>query len=168
MTDPTESLPNPIDLPVLDYLQRTLAGTLRPEHRTHLRYPTAISRTLGFRLVRIGRGTATIHAHADTSRFGNQQGTIHGGFLTELADATIGTACSTLIAPGDSFTSINLDATFLRPVWDGELISEAHSTHTGTTLSHWHCEITRATDRKTIMTATSTVMTLRGDRASGR
>lgn len=164
MTDPD----TPIELPALEYLERMLAGTLRPEHRTSMRYPTAISRTLGFRLVDIGEGTAGIRTDADTARFGNQQGTIHGGYLAELADATIGTACSTLLTPGESFTSVNLDATFIRPAWDGELIAHAHATHIGTTLTHRYCEVIRATGRKTIMTATSTVMLLRGDRATGR
>lgn len=155
-------------LSVLAYLERTLAGTLLPHHRTHMRYPTAIAETLGFRLVRIGEATATIHVDVTTERFGNQQGTIHGGFLTELADATIGTACSTLMHPGETFTSINLAATFLRPIWNGELIAEASATHVGGTLSHWTCLIRRASDLKPVVTATSTTMTLRGAHASGR
>ena len=52
MTDPRANSPSPMNLPVLDYLQRMIDGTLQPEHRTSARYPTAISRTLGFRLVR--------------------------------------------------------------------------------------------------------------------
>ena len=43
-----------------------------------------------------------------TERFGNQQGTIHGGFLTELADAAIGTAWSRF-GPGNiDFTRIEM------------------------------------------------------------
>lgn len=164
----TGSVPASVDLPVLEYLERTLAGTLLPEHRTHMRYPTAISQTLGFRLVDIGEGIATIHADSGLDRFTNQQGTIHGGFLTELADAAIGTACSTLINPGESFTSLNLSATFIRPFWEGTLIAEARPTHIGSTISHWYCEIVRGDNQKTIMTATSMVMNLRGDRARGR
>lgn len=41
---------------------------------------------------------------------------IHGGLLCELADAAIGTAHSTLMGEGETFTSIDLKATFLRPV----------------------------------------------------
>lgn len=83
----------------------------------------------------------TIHTDARHDRFANEQGTIHGGFPTELADATIGTACSTLVNPGESFTSINLSATFIRPFWEGALIAEAYPTQIGSTISHWYCEI---------------------------
>ncbi|BBA95633.1 hypothetical protein RVR_566 [Actinacidiphila reveromycinica] len=155
------------DLPVLDYLRRQLAGTLEPGHRTPMRYPTAISRLLGFEIVEVGAGTATLRVLADTDLHGNQQGTVHGGFLVELADAAIGTARSTLVGPGESFTSIDLKATFLRPAWTGELLARAHPTHSGRTLTHYACEISRP-DGKPVATVTSAVMTLRGDEAAGR
>jgi uncharacterized protein (TIGR00369 family) len=157
-----------IELPAVEYVEHMLAGTLKPEHRTHMRCPTAISETLAFHIGSIGDGVATLFADVNVDIHGNQQGTVHGGFLTELADATIGTACSTLINPGESFASVNLSATFIRPVWGGQLIAEAYPTHIGNTLSHWYCEIIRTTDQKTVMTATSTMMLLRGEQAVGR
>ncbi|ARQ72167.1 thioesterase [Streptomyces marincola] len=132
-----------------------------------MRYPTAISRLLGFEIVAVGPGTASLRVAADAERHGNQQGTVHGGFLVELADAAIGTACSTLTAPGESFTGIDLRATFLRPVWAGELLARARPTHTGRTISHYTCDITRE-DGKPVATVTSAIMALRGDRATGR
>jgi uncharacterized protein (TIGR00369 family) len=155
------------ELSVLAYLQRHVAGTLGPEHRTRMRYPTAISQLLGFEVVAVAAGTASLRVVADTELHGNQQGTVHGGFLTELADAAIGTARSTLIEPGESFTSIDLKATFLRPAWSGELLARAYPTHTGRTIMHYACEVTRA-DGRPVMTASSAVMTLRGDKAAGR
>ena len=68
-------------LPVLEYFQRQLANTLGPDDTTSVRYPTRISQTLGFRLVAIGLGTATVELDADPDRHGNQQGTVHGGLL---------------------------------------------------------------------------------------
>ena len=154
-------------LPVLDYLRREIDGTLRPGDRTHLRYPTAISGLLGFRTTAVGRGSATIEVEADPRSHGNQQGTVHGGFLVELADAAIGTAQSTLLTEGESFASVELSARFLRPVWSGRLTAVATVTHTGRTLSHFDCEITRA-DGKPVAAVTSVVMTLRGEDAAGR
>ncbi|GLU47096.1 PaaI family thioesterase [Nocardiopsis ansamitocini] len=155
------------ELPVLAYLQRAVSGTLRPEQRTHMRYPTAISQLLRFEIVEVGAGSATLRVRADTKLHGNQQGTVHGGFLVELADAAIGTARSTLIGPGQSFTSIDLRATFLRPVWTGELLARARPTHSGRTITHYACDIIRA-DGTTVATVSSTVMTLSGDKATGR
>lgn len=155
------------DLPVIEYLRRQLAGTLQPNDRTHLRYPTAISRLLGFTITAVEPGRAVLELDADAVVHGNQQGTVHGGLLVELADAAIGTAQSTVIEAGESFTSIDLKATFLRPVWNEHLTATARATHVGRTVSHYLCEITRG-DGKPVVTVTSAVMTLRGDKAAGR
>jgi uncharacterized protein (TIGR00369 family) len=154
-------------LPVLEYLQRQLDGRLADGDTTHMRYPTAISRLLGFRIVEIGEALAVLEFDADAAIHGNQQGTVHGGLLCELADAAIGTAHSTLMNEGESFTSIDLKATFLRPVWQSRLRARAWATHRGRTISHYQCEIQRE-DGKLVTTVASVVMTLHGERASGR
>jgi len=154
-------------LAVLDYLQRQLDGTLVEGNVTHLRYPTAISQLLGFHIVAIGEATAVIELEADATVHGNQQGTVHGGLLCELADAAIGTAHSTLIAEGESFTSIDLKATFLRPVWQSRLRARAWAEHQGRTICHYRCDIQRD-DGKTVASIASAVMTLRGQHAQGR
>ncbi|QMV65478.1 PaaI family thioesterase [Pseudomonas berkeleyensis] len=154
-------------LPVLEYLQRQLSGTLAENEVTHMRYPTAISQLLGFRLVAIGEAMTVIELDADAQRHGNQQGTVHGGLLCELADAAIGTAHSTLMQEGESFTSIELKTTFLRPVWQARLQAHAWAEHRGRTVSHYRCEIRRE-DGKVIAIVTSAMMTLRGASAEGR
>lgn len=154
-------------LPVLTYLQRQLTGQLGAGEVTHMHYPTAISRLLGFRLVEIGEAMAVIELDADPAQHGNQQGTVHGGLLCELADAAIGTAHSTLMETGETFTSIDLKATFLRPVWQTRLRAQARPTHRGRTISHYLCEITRD-DGKVVASVASAVMTLRGEGAQGR
>lgn len=154
-------------LPVLEYLRHQLDGSLGPDDTTHMQYPTAISRLLGFRIVEIGKAMAVIEFDADAAHHGNQQGTVHGGLLCELADAAIGTAHSTLIDAGVSFTSIDLRATFLRPVWQARLRAHAYASHSGRTISHYLCDITRE-DGKVIASISSAVMTLRGNHAQGR
>ncbi|SDV50776.1 PaaI family thioesterase [Chitinasiproducens palmae] len=158
---------HPETLPVLDFLQRQLAGTLAPGETTHMRYPTAISRLLAFEIVAVGQASATIAVQADAMRHGNQQGTVHGGLLCELADAAIGTAHSTLMLADQTFTSIDLQATFLRPVWRARLLARAWATHRGRTISHYRCEIERD-DGKIVATVASAVMTLQGEHAAGR
>ncbi len=161
-------MPDPSPMPVLEFLQRHLEGTGSPADRTHMRYPTAISQLLGFEITAVGPGTATVTVNVDPNSQGNQQGTVHGGFLAELGDAAIGTAHSTLMGPGESFTSIDLRATFLRPVWRDTLLARARPTHPGRTITHYQCDIVRSSDAKTVATVTGTVMTLRGDHATGR
>lgn len=158
----------PQKLPILDYLQRQLDGTLSESDFTHMHYPTAISQTMNFRLVAVGHGTAALQLDADPAVHGNQQGTVHGGLLGELADATIGTAHSTLMGENESFTSLDLRINFLRPVWRARLTAMAWASHQGRTISHYRCEIRREEDDKVVATAESVVMTLHGQAAIGR
>lgn len=102
-------------VPVLEFLKRQLDGSLTADTVTHMRYPTAISALLRFRIVEIGEALAVIELDANCAIHGNQQGTVHGGLLCELADAAIGTAHSTVMDIEESFTSIDLRATFCAP-----------------------------------------------------
>lgn len=154
-------------LPTLEFLKRQLDGSLPPDATTEMRYPTAISRTLGFRITEIDAGYAKVQLDANAEIHGNQQGTVHGGMLCELADATIGTAHSTAISEGETFTSIDLKISFFRPVWQSVLTATAKQIQHGKTITHYQCEITRD-DGKAVALATSTVMTLRGNAANGR
>ncbi|OZI34346.1 thioesterase [Bordetella genomosp. 10] len=154
-------------LPILEFLRRQIDGGLPAGARTFMRYPTAISQLLDFRLIDVGQAMAVVELDADAARHGNQQGTVHGGMLCELADAAIGTAHSTLMQEGESFASIDLKATFLRPVWKERLRAHARAAHGGRTVSHYVCDILRE-DGKPVATIASAVMTLRGDGAKGQ
>lgn len=154
-------------LSTLEFLRRQLNGTLPTGATTEMQYPTAISKTLGFRITEIDVGYAKVEMNANAEMHGNQQGTVHGGMLCELADATIGTAHSTAILEGETFTSIDLKISFFRPVWKSVLTATAKQIQHGKTVTHYQCEILRE-DGKAIALAMSTVMTLRGKSAHGR
>lgn len=154
-------------LSVLQFLEKQIANTLAEDDITHMMYPTQISLTLGIRIIEAGMGTATVEIDADSEIHGNQQGTVHGGLISELADAAIGTAHSTLIKEGESFATIDLKVNFFRPVWKSTLRAIAKPVQSGSTVSHYICEITRD-DGKLAAIAISSVMTLRGKQAAGR
>lgn len=154
-------------LSTLDFLQQHIEGSLPSNAVTEMQYPTAISELLGFRIIAIAKGKATLEVCTDPSIHGNQQGTVHGGFLGELADAAIGTAHSTAIDTGESFTSIDLQIKFFRPVWKSKLTATVFPVRAGRTVSHYQCEITRE-DGQLVALASGTIMTLRGDLALGR
>ena len=154
-------------LSTLEFLRRQLDGSLPAGATTEMRYPTAISNTLGFRITEIDAGYAKIQLDANAEIHGNQQGTVHGGMLCELADAAIGTAHSTAILEGETFASIDLKISFFRPVWKSVLTATAKQIQHGKTVTHYQCEITRD-DGKAVALAMSTVITLRGNAAHGR
>ena len=154
-------------LSTLAYLQHLLAGTLPAGATSEMQYPTAISTLLGFRVVGIDKAYARLEMNADADIHGNQQGTVHGGLLSEFADAAIGTAHSTVVEEGESFTSIDLHINFFRPVWKSTLTATAKAVKHGRTISHYQCEITDE-GGKLIALASGTIMTLRGSAARRR
>lgn len=157
-------------LPVLGYLRRQISGELRPDDITLLQYPTPISQLLGIEIVAVDERAATVRMAVSTGMHGNQQGTVHGGTIAELADATIGTAHSTDMREGESFATIELTVRFLRPVWLTTLTASAWAEHAGRTVSHYRCEI-RDDENRLVAIADSAVMTVRGadaDRSAPR
>lgn len=154
-------------LPTLEFLQRQLDGTLPADASTAMQYPTAISQLLGFRISAIDHGYAQLEMNVDATIHGNQQRTVHGGLLSELADATIGTAHSTALGEGETFTSIDLRISFFRPVWKSLLTATARQVQHGKTITHYQCEIANE-QGKLIALAAGTVMTLRGSTAAQR
>jgi uncharacterized protein (TIGR00369 family) len=154
-------------LSILEHLQKHIDGTLAPGESSRMDYPPPIARTLGFRLVAIEDGGATLEMRTDPSRHGNPMGTIHGGVLCDLADAAIGTAHAVALQEGESFTSVDLRINFFRPVWEATISAKATAVHRGKTTSYYECAITRD-DGKLVAMVTSTVMTLRGDQSVGR
>jgi uncharacterized protein (TIGR00369 family) len=154
-------------LPNLDFLKKVMSGTLPLEEKSPFTYPPPAALTLGFRLIEIGEGTSCMEMDALPEKHANPMGTIHGGILCDIADAAIGTAHVATLVEGESFTSIDLQINFFRPVWKETIQARAKPVHSGKSVSRYVCDITRA-DGKLVAQVTSTVMTLRGSSASGR
>src|SRR5919106_4604973 len=151
----------------LDYLRKLLSGTVTAEDRSPFNLPAPIMKTLGFRLTEVNERAASMEMETKTELHSNPMGTIHGGVLCDIADAAIGTAHFTTIAEEESFTSIDLQISFFRPVWNDKLKAVAKPIHRGRTISRYVCDITRA-DGKLVAQVMSTMMTLRGETAQGR
>src|SRR5437899_9768209 len=121
------------------------------------KYPPPIARTLGFDLVDCSERTATIEIVTDVAKHANPMGTIHGGVLCDIADAAIGTAHATSLEEGESFTSLDLQINFFRPVWNGRIRAIAKPVNAGRKISRYVCDILRDDD-KLVAQVTSTVM----------
>lgn len=105
----------------LEFFQLVAANGEAPAEQSRFIYPPAIAKTLGFKLTEVGPGTATMEIVADTQKHANPMGTVHGGVLCDIADAAIGTAHATSLKEDESFTSIDLQINFFRPVWNGRI-----------------------------------------------
>jgi uncharacterized protein (TIGR00369 family) len=151
----------------LEFFRKVAETGEAPAESSRFIYPPAIAKTLAFRLIDVGPGTATMELMADTEVHANPMGTIHGGVLCDIADAAIGTAHATSLKEDESFTSIDLQINFFRPVWNGRIRAVAKPVNVGRQISRYVCDILRDDD-KLVAQVFSTVMTLRGEQASGR
>ena len=73
----------------------------------------------------------TVEFEVDHERHGNPMRTVHGGLLCGIADSAIGIAYAITVAPGESFTTLELKINFLRPVWKAKLSARAKVVHAG-------------------------------------
>jgi uncharacterized protein (TIGR00369 family) len=151
----------------LEFFRKMAETGEAPAEGSRFIYPPAIAKTLGFRLIEVGPGTATMELMADIESHANPMGTIHGGVLCDIADAAIGTAHATSLKEDESFASIDLQINFFRPVWNGRIRALAKPVNVGRQISRYVCDILRD-DHKLVAQVSSTVMTLRGGQASGR
>jgi len=129
------------NISVLEYLKKMVDGKLNSGDFTFMNYPTNISKTLNMQIEKIALGEATISINADIDIHGNQQNTVHGGLMCELADQSIGTAHSTFINENESFASVDLKINFFAPFWKGKLFATSKIIRKGKTLTHYECKI---------------------------
>jgi uncharacterized protein (TIGR00369 family) len=90
--------------------------------------------TLGMKVVRLGEGEATLSMEVN-KRFHNPMGTLHGGIMTDLADACMGLATMSTLDERETATTLELKMNFLRPVYQGEITCEAKVLHRGRTIA---------------------------------
>lgn len=55
----------------LDYLRKVLSGTLTPTDKSPFNFPFPIMKTLGFKLVEVSEGTASVEMEAKTELHSN-------------------------------------------------------------------------------------------------
>jgi uncharacterized protein (TIGR00369 family) len=125
-----------------------------------------VARLVGFNARDIAQGRATVLLAAGPQH-ANPMGTLHGGILCDIADAAMGVAFASTLAPDESFTTVELKINFFRPVWRAELKAEGAVVERGRTVGYVECNITDEQNRL-IAKAASTCMVLRGEKASGR
>ncbi len=125
-----------------------------------------IGELLGFRVEEVAGGRAVGSMRAGPQH-ANPMGTLHGGVLCDLADAAMGMAFVSTLAPDESFTTIALSINFFRPVWQADLRAEGRVVNRGKNVGYVECDVTDQ-DGKLIAKATSTCVVLRGEHAKQR
>src|SRR5258708_37237827 len=99
-----------------------------------------IARLIGFEVKDIADGRATVVLAAGPQH-ANPMGTLHGGILCDIADAEMGIAFASTLAPDESFTTVELKINFFRPVWQAQLKAQGTVVRRGPTVCHRECTI---------------------------
>ena len=128
------------------------------------RSPSApVARLVGFRVNMASIGVAKGELRVGICHRG-PGGTVHGGILCDLADATMGIAFISTLHGRQSAATAELKINFLRPVWTGRLVAMARVVHRGRRLGLVECEVSDEAGGL-IAKASSTCMVLRRPRA---
>ena len=143
--------------PFLEMTRKMIAGEISPP---------AVASLIGFSMESVGEGTAVATLETD-DRHTNPMGTLHGGILCDLADAAMGMAWASELEPGESFTTLELKINFFKPIWKSRLRAEGRVVRRGRTVGMAECDV-RDDSGSLVARASSTLMTLRGDQATGR
>jgi len=125
-----------------------------------------IARLIGFEAKDIADGRATVVLTVGPQH-ANPMGTLHGGVLCDIADAAMGIAFASTLAPEESFTTIELKINFFRPIWQAQLKAQGTVVRRGQTIGYIECTITDEENRL-VAKAASTCMVLRDQKAAGR
>jgi uncharacterized protein (TIGR00369 family) len=125
-----------------------------------------VARLIGFEATEIADGRATVMLAAGLQH-ANPMGTLHGGILCDIADAAMGMAFASTLAPEESFTTVELKVNFFRPIWQAQLKAEGTVVQRGRTIGYVECDITDEQGRL-VAKAASTCMVLRGQKSAGR
>ena len=125
-----------------------------------------IARLIGFEAKEITDGRATVILAAGPQH-ANPMGTLHGGILCDIADAAMGIAFASTLAPEESFTTVELKINFFRPIWQAQLRAEGTVVQRGRTIGYVECDVTDEENRL-VAKAASTCMVLRGEKSAGR
>jgi uncharacterized protein (TIGR00369 family) len=94
-------------------------------------------------------------------------GALYGGVLCDLADAAMGMAFVTTIAPDESFTTAELSINFFRPDWQTVLRAERRVINRGRNVGYVECDVTDQ-EGKHVAKGRSTCFVLRGEHARKR
>jgi uncharacterized protein (TIGR00369 family) len=128
--------------------------------------PPPIAHLIGFALTHVDVGSAVFEMNAER-RHANPMGTLHGGVICDLSDAAMGCAVASTLEDDESFTTLDLNAKYFKPVWNAHLRASAHVVRRTRSLALIECDVT---DDKGSLVAKvfSTCMVLRGKDAEGR
>ncbi len=123
--------------------------------------PPPIASVMRLRPVEIEEGRVLFEGEPGEEHY-NPIGVVHGGYAATLLDSALGCAVHTTLPAGVAYTSLGLEAKFLRPITrdTGRVLCEASVVHRGRRQATAEATLTTADGAKVLASGTSTCMIL--------
>jgi uncharacterized protein (TIGR00369 family) len=133
--------------------QPELPAPASSQDRTDRFAQAPISRLVGFQVqppecpgadgsdVQLGQAVVLLEC---TRHHHNPMGRVHGGLIAALADAAMGIAFGRTLLPGEDFSTVDMQISFLRPIKTGLVRAEAKVIERGLRIGFVRCEISNA------------------------
>jgi uncharacterized protein (TIGR00369 family) len=136
----------------LEYMQAIVAGEVPPP-------PIAV--TMRLRLVELDEGRAVFEGEPGEEHY-NPIGVVHGGYASTLLDSALGCAVHTTLPAGVGYTSLGLEAKFVRPISrdTGRVLCAADVVYRGRKQATAEAKLTAADSGKLLAHGLSTCMIL--------
>jgi uncharacterized protein (TIGR00369 family) len=134
---------------------------LDPEHLEALKERVRTSpfhRWAGMDLVSVGDGRAEVHMQLQDQHF-NPQRIVHGGIISALADTSIGLALRSMLPPGHTHRTAQLNVHFLAKGSGDRLIGRGRTVHRGKRMGYGEAEVLDG-DGRLLARATATFIVL--------
>jgi uncharacterized protein (TIGR00369 family) len=141
-----------IEVAGIDYIRAVAAGEIPPP-------PIAVLLRMG--PTRIEEGSVSFEGEPGEEHY-NPIGVVHGGYAATLLDSALGCAVHTTLPAGVAYTSLGLEAKFVRPLTrdTGRVLCEATVLYRGRRQATAEATLTAAENGKLLASGTSTLMIL--------
>lgn len=139
----------------IEYMSAIVAGELPPP-------PIAV--TMRLRPIELERGRVVFEGEPGEEHY-NPIGVVHGGYAATLLDSALGCAVHTTLPAGSGYTSLGLEAKFVRPISrdTGRVLCEANVVHRGRRQATAEARLSAAETGKLLAHGQSTLMILGGE-----
>jgi uncharacterized protein (TIGR00369 family) len=136
----------------LEYMRAVVRGEVPPP-------PIAV--TMRLRPVELEEGRVVFEGEPGEEHY-NPIGVVHGGYAATLLDSALGCAVHTTLPAGVAYTSLGLEAKFVRPLTrdTGRVLCEATVLYRGRRQATAEAVLTQADSGKLLAHGTSTLMIL--------
>ena len=126
--------------------------------------PPPIAVTMRLRPVELEEGRVIFEGEPGEEHY-NPIGVVHGGYAATLLDSALGCAVHTTLPAGRGYTSLGLEAKFVRPITrdTGRVLCEAKVVYRGRRQATAEAELTAAETGKLLAHGQATLMILGGE-----